>query len=295
MAEIVLNRYDASSGDLLTLPKEKLAAILDQLGPTSMDRLRLHCDWANPPEYIDWLFKELKRLGSVPTLVAKSLHELGAVKKYLNNTTVVEIFLLKGQEIEEIKEEDITFHLSYFIAIDAISQDGSLYHGLLSQIEDRPFSKTTLGVNWTSPVSGPLPMDEEDHGVWADTVISVIESLSKKKITSEFACGLKLCIFSREQLGHLPTRKVNWPIAVCSRNYFYDVDGTLSPCMLLQHSVEKKYTPSDNIMDVTEDFLEWLSPYLGHCLEAETLDCLCLKARSCQTGCLAHTIDEFKS
>jgi hypothetical protein len=292
MAEIVINKRAKSTLDIVSMDREIVGAILSRIALVKLKKISLHADWSMPPEYCQWLFAELKDKGVQTTVCTDSITSLDTIKDLIDSGTFVELNICdKNNTLEEKTSYINKFY--YFLCIDKISRDGSLYKKVIDNIP--PHSRITLGINWQSRLSGPSPIAEEDYSAWSSTVIALLEQLSAKKITSELGCGIKLCMFSHEQLGYLPTRLLQWPIAYCSRSLFYDVDGSLRPCMRLNLPNHLSFNHQTDIPDVSRTLASWLEPYTGHCLDSEALNCRSLKTSACGSGCIEHSFAEWHS
>ena len=292
MAEIVINKRDESTLDIVSMDREIVVAIVSRIALMKLKKVCVHADWSTPPDYCKWLFAELKNKGIQTIVCTNSITSLDTINNLIDSGTSVELSLCNKNNTR-VEKTSNTRKLYYFLCVDKISRDGTLYTEVVDRIP--PESKITLGINWQSRLSGPSAIAEEDYPAWSDTVIALLEQLSAKKITSEFACGLKLCMFSHEQLGYLPTRLLQWPIAYCFRSFFYNVDGSLRPCMRLNLPNNLSYNHETDIADVSKTLAHWWKPYIGHCMDSEDLNCRSLKTCACGTGCLEHTLAEWHS
>ncbi len=293
MAEIILSTRDESDQALRYMPREVVDSILEKIVPLKPQQILLHADWTEPPEYSDWLFSRLREHHIQATICIDSIESIPSIKKFNDESNFVELCLNRTNNGEPSENLNGVSGLKFFLPVNAISQDASLYDTALDRITSP--CKMTLGINWQSRLSGPGPIPEDDYSAWADTIIALVDKLNAKKVQVEIACGLKLCMFTREQLGYLPTRLVNWPLAYCAHSFFFKVDGTLQPCMRLHSTEAHRFSHKSDINSAAEDFENWLTPYTGHCMDSEDLDCRSLKTRGCGTGCPEHTISEWLS
>jgi hypothetical protein len=292
MAEIVINTRAEATLDIVSMDREIIVAILSRIALMKLRKISLHADWSVPPDYCRWLFEELKDKGIQTIVCTDSISSLDSIKDFLDSGTSVELSLCHGYQALTEKTS-YSRKLYYFLCVDKISRDGALYKEVIDLIPRE--SKITLGINWQSRLSGPSAIAEEDYRAWSDTTMALLEQLSAKKITSELGCGIKLCMFSHEQLGYLPTRLLQWPIAYCSRSLFYDVDGSLRPCMRLKLPSHLTFNHQTDIPDVSRALANWLEPYVGHCLDSEDLNCRSLKTCACGAGCVEHSFAEWHS
>lgn len=294
MAEIVLNRKDNSGQNPIWMTKETLESILKNLLDEKYLSLTLHGDWSNPPEYSERLFRTLIDR-KVPTkLSTESFEGLKPIEHLINDNFHIELCLHRETSVPEKTTLAERKNISFFLPIDQPSPDGSLYEHIITKL---PAGRKVIpGINWKNRLSGPEPIHEDDYNVWADTAIAILDQLTSQKIPADFACGLKLCMFSRKQLGHLPTKLVNWPIASCQRSrLFYTLEGNLQPCPRLTPPENMTLDSSTNLLRAGEIFDKWLMPYSSSCYESDTFDCRSLKVGSCQVGCVQHTIEEWQS
>jgi hypothetical protein len=292
MAEIVLNKKDASTPKIVSMDKDIIIAIISQIALMKLQNLSLHADWSKAPDYCPWLFAELKNKGIQTTVCTNSMPDLSSINSFLDGGTFIELNL-STHHISPVERNSKIRNLRFFLCVDSISQDASLYSEVVDNIP--PSAKITLGINWQSRLSGPSAIAEKDYPAWSKTIIAIVEKLSAKKITTQFACGLKLCMFTNQQLGYLPTRLIEWPLSYCSRSLFFDVDGSLRPCMRLTPPDNLSFNHETTLTDASVAFVNWLAPYSGHCLDAEDLNCRSLKTGGCGTGCIEHTFSEWHS
>lgn len=293
MAEIVLSIKNDSGNDPVCMAKETVESIFTNIFENKRLLLTLHGDWAHPPVYSEWLFNTIKDRRIQTKLCTDSIESLDSIKHLLSDQIHIELSLLKDDPIPPQTGWSEISNISFFLPIDTPSPDGSLYDHILDQIPEK--RKVILGINWKDRLSGPAPTPADDYSIWSDTVIALVDKLSQKKIKAEFACGLKLCMFSRDQLGHLPKKLLVWPIAYCARSFFYTLEGNLQPCMRLTLPEGMSLSSDSNLQKAAEVLEKWLLPYGGSCYETDDFDCLCLKAGSCETGCLQHSIGEWQS
>jgi hypothetical protein len=293
MAEIILNKREESTQVLQTLPQNMVESIISKIASLKIQQVFLHADWSQPPQYCQWLFNELRDKKIQTTVCTGSMTALASITAFIDTGMFIELGLERTGKTGSADNLSKTHGLKFFLAVDTISEDGSLYRDAVAQIP--PSSKITLGINWRNRMSGPLPINEEDYSAWAATTVAVVGLLTAKKVMSEIGCGLKLCMFSRPQLGLLPTKLIEWPIAHCARSYFYDVDGSLRPCMRLTLPETMSFNYESAIAEVSSAFVKWLAPFSGHCMEADDLNCRSLKIGCCNTGCIEHAAKEWQS
>lgn len=293
MADIVLNKRDASTGKLQCIEQGVIESVLRRLVEMKVKRINLHADWSEPPVFIGWLLEQLHVNNVHVTVCSNSLQEAANVDQFFRPEMIKELCLFRDDSAAVDEDFTRVDGLRFFLPVDTMSPDCSDYLKVIERIP--PLTNITLGINWKTRISGPLPMPEADYGAWADTVFTLFDLLSKKKITATIDCGLKLCIFTRKQLGQLPNKLVKWPIARCTHSYFYDVDGSLRPCMRLNLPKHLNFNHETNLREATIAFVEWLSPFTGHCMEADDLNCRCLKTNACSIGCLEHSASEWHS
>lgn len=293
MAELVLSKRDTSTGTLQYMSRETVETIIEKLSHTVDKKMFLHADWTAPPEYSEWLFSHLAEKGFETTACTHTIDALPFIKHMQGKVDIIELCLERKGKIEKKKGSAAIRTPKFFLIVDTISKDGSLYEDILETIP--PSSLVTLGINWQSRLSGPSIFKEEDSSSWAATVMAIVEKLSAQKSSTELACGIKLCMFNRQQLGILPTKLIKWPLARCQTSFFFDINGNLQPCMRLSLPKNLSFNHLSDLQEVSKSFLEWLEPYSGHCLDAEDLNCRSHKVGCCSTGCIEHTVNEWQS
>ena len=293
MAELVLSKRDASTAMLQYMPKKTVETIIERLSHTGDRLLSFHADWANPPEYVEWLFSLLKEKGFQTIACVQATDDVEIVKRLQEKVDTVEVCL---ERTNKFIDKEYLSQLQFprlFLVVDTISEDALLYSDIIDAMPQS--SRVTLGINWKNRLSGPSVFQEEDWSSWAATIVAIIEKLSAKRIGAELACGIKLCMFNRQQLGILPTKLIKWPLAACHTSFFFDADGNLQPCMRLSLPASLNFNYESDLREVSKSFLEWLEPYNGRCLDAEDLNCRSHKVGCCGTGCIEHTINEWQA
>lgn len=293
MAEIVLSVKGDSEREPACMAQETLESILANLAEEKHSALSLHCDWSNPPHYYGWLIDLIKKRQFPTRLFLDSFESFDLVKDLVSDRVHVEIALSVDDTIPEEIDWSNYQNISFFLPLTSPSPGGLHYKQIIDQLPAE--RKVNLGVNWKNRLSGPSALSEKDYPAWSETIISLIDMLSKKKVMTDFACGLKLCMLNRQQLGQLPKKLVILPISICPKSFFYTVDGTLQPCMRLELPKEIALPKAAKISQASALFDAWLMPYGGSCYETDNFDCRSLKVGSCQTGCIQHSIEEWQS
>lgn len=190
-------------------------------------------------------------------------------------------------------------NVGFFVPLKSPGEGKEIIQDALS-VYSNP-NRIRLGVGWQNRLSGPSQITEEDYEKWATSIVDLVELITHhseeigEHIKIEFGCGLKLCMFEKEQLGEMAQRSLKWPIATCPRPFLVREDGELKPCVRLGMPDSVRLDDETNLNNEFERLGKWLSPYTGHCSDAETLYCRCLKVHSCVTGCLEHRLNEWDS
>ncbi len=293
MADIVLNRKDASGGKLQCMERAVLESVLQRLIEMKVQKVNLHAEWSEPPAFLGWLLEELHANNIFVTVCSNSLQDTSRIDQYIRPDMLKEFCLFRGEAAASDEDFTKVDGVKFFLPVDIISQDCSEYLKVIDRIP--PYTEIMLGINWKTRLSGPLAMEETDHSAWADTIFALLDILSKKNIQSTIGCGVMSCIFTRQQLGQLPNRLLKWPIANCSQSYFYDFDGSLTPCMRLDLPEHLTFNQDTSLKDATIAFVEWLAPFTGHCMESDDFNCRSLKTKACNTGCIEHARSEWHS
>ncbi|MFB0564752.1 MAG: hypothetical protein ACETWK_03650 [Candidatus Aminicenantaceae bacterium] len=150
-----------------------------------------------------------------------------------------------------------------------------------------------IGVGWETWHKGPQSILEKDFPEWSKTLQRIIKDLTAEGIEANFACGLPLCLFTRRQLGFLVTLKIKWPIAYCLPKYYVDPLGNVSYCQCIGSPKPINLLEEQSFERVMTKFNQWMR-LRWFCSLAEEDICRSLRAGACGSGCLAHSLENWR-
>jgi hypothetical protein len=205
----------------------------------------------------------------------------------------IEISLLPGSTPHSLSELVNFKKISFFMPLER--PDAYPVHlKAAMKLYPRP-QKIRIGVGWAHRLSGPAPIPKDHHPLWAESLLSLINEISAKPMKIEFACGLKLCLFSRLQLGDLASKSITWPIATCPKRFLFTPDGNMALCFRLRIPQTLHISNDSELAVVAKEIDKWSAPYSGLCSLSETLNCRSLRVKSCSSGCLEQSLSEWSS
>jgi len=150
----------------------------------------------------------------------------------------------------------------------------------------------TVGSGWESRNSGPVKDLTAHDPEWGSSLVIFASELTQRRIKMHFACGLPLCLFTREQMGNLAAMNIRWPIAMCSPEVRIDLAGDVRHCLRLGSPEPLNVFKRGSLKGIRETFDKW-TKMRGICLRAPRVSCRSLKTAACGGGCLADSLDRW--
>jgi len=294
MSDLLLSnpRYLAVEENITTL--QTLQRNLEIISSVKKNRISVHAEWSVAEKKLQPLLAAIADVKLSKIYCVDSEDLLDSLLQVVPEESFFEVSLRAGSSLTALQQLKKRKNVSFFLPLEAYTDAAA---GTISQaleIYPEPL-KIEIGVGWRHRLSGPLPIPQEEHEAWAEHVLSLVQSLAQKSRKLSFACGLKLCMFSRLQLGELAVKNVTWPIAFCPRPFLFKENGDIRPCVRLPLPDGLAEEDIRNLDKTADSVSQWLSPYLGFCYDAETLHCRSLNVKSCSTGCLEHSLEGWQS
>lgn len=293
MAEIILSTPEYLDVPFVSMEHATVQNIFQKITVRKHARIYCHARWSQPVASLPWLLEESKKVGVAFTLCLHCSDSLKNIQEVVTKDTPLEVSLQPGADLKCLRELDGFDKVIFFLPLAQPESHAKLLADALA-IYPNPL-KIQLAVGWKHRLSGPAPIAEEDHQRWADSLLSLIEGINLRSTKIEFACGLKLCLFNRMQLGALVTKSLTWPIATCPIPLYFSTEGTVEPCYRLRFPKKYNILEMENLAAMADEIARWTTPYSGLCYQSDTLDCRSLRAKSCCTGCLEHSLGEWSS
>lgn len=296
MTDIVLSRPAYSGGSTARMEKADLGKWLELFGVKKRIQLYCHGDWDVSIDDLIWLLAE-GRKKALDVSVCLFPDEIKKLRSILDSQQKVELVLRHGEEPVGLGGLPAETKAAVFLPLPEPSGIPSCLEQALKHFPEP--EQVTLGVGWADRLSGPAPVEEGEEAAWARSILEIAEFLAlhnervEKKVRLEFACGLKLCLLEQEQLGELVNAYVRWPIATCPRPLVVWPDGEVQPCVRLrlpEAMYPQAMADPDEVAVAAE---QWLAPYAGLCYDSPGLNCRSLKVKSCATGCLQHSVEQW--
>jgi hypothetical protein len=150
----------------------------------------------------------------------------------------------------------------------------------------KPLAGVELGIGWESLGSGPRPRSTQNYREFVPLILDWIDDATTLSIRTYFSCGLPLSMFGLEQLGHLASRLVNWPIARCGEDPVMDENGGLHYCLLIGYQ-EPVMIDDETALDGLNRLTEKRLGAIRSLALADCRECRSLKTGACGGGCLA--------
>jgi len=293
MTEIIL-----STPEYLNTPYEKmgfdtLQNIIKKAITRKHAHVYCHARLAHLDNSFEWLVKESKGRGFSLTLCLNTTEPMEQLSPIFSEDFSIEISLIPGSNLQSFSRLAEFEKVSFFLPLEKPTPYSEILHSAL-QIFPHPM-KIRLGVGWAHRLSGPTRIFKDHHQLWAESLISLVGQISSQQVKIEIACGLKLCLFNRLQLGDLASKSIIWPIATCPKTFIFHPDGKMAICFRLDipHAITRSH--DKEFSQVGEEISRWSAPYSGLCDLSETLDCRSLRVKSCTAGCLEHILSEWSS
>jgi hypothetical protein len=293
MTEIILSTPEYLNAPFARMEHDTLQSIFNKITTRKHVQVYCHALWSQPVDSLGWLVAESKKMGVSLTLCLNSSDTLENIHALVTQDVAVEVSLQPDSSLSCLSELADFKKVSFFLPLSGPDPNPAILSAAL-QLYPNPV-KIRLGVGWSHRLSGPAPITEQHHQLWAASLIPLIDEIAARSLKIEFACGLKLCLFNRLQLGDLVTKNITWPISTCPKPFLFYPDGKLEPCFRLHLPQAVNISDIAKLSEVVEEMDKWLSPYSGLCYHSETFDCRSLRVKSCSTGCLEHSLGEWSS
>jgi len=297
MTDILFSTPSYFEGPFSVLEQGDLRSWLAKNQKTKRILAHCHGDWTRTLELFKWFAIEAKERGIQLVASVDSEEGLKCLLPLLSSDVRVEVLLQETEILlDSITLQDVS-QLSLFLPLARPEAHPQLLNHALEKLST--VENVRIGVGWKNRMSGPLPIDSEEHEAWADAVLQIVASITKYSLRTgnvvriEFSCGLKQCLFSTRQLGMLVEQNIVWPIATCPRKFVLFPGGNIQPCMRLEMDEQENVSSLAGFSDLTEKVDAWVAPYLGFCYQSEELNCRSLGVRSCSTGCVQHSMEEW--
>lgn len=294
MTDLILSvpRYVSDAGKMMDL--ELFKRNLKVIDSVKRNTLYLHGDWSVGADILKPYLDAVERTNLNVTYCVEASEPFEGLAALLSPKAKIEISIGEtalGNSFESLsKYENVSFFLPLKNPDTAVEK--SLEQVL--ELYAKP-GRIGLGVGWSDRLSGPEPIADEKQDGFAEYLVSLVRSISKKSIKMTFYCGLKLCMFNKLQLGDLAARNITWPIATCPRPFLFTTNGDIRPCVRLPLPDSIDMTGITDLDETADAVNQWLTPFLGLCYDSETFNCRSLKVNSCSTGCLEHSLAGWQS
>ena len=293
MTEIILSTPGYLNAPFEKMELDTLRNILKKIITRKNAHLYCHARWSQSVDSLEWLVAESKKSGFSLTLCLTASDTLEHLRTLLSEDFAIEVSLLPGSNLHCLSDLADFQKISFFVPLERPDAFPAILKAAL-KIYPNP-KKIRLGVGWTHRLSGPTQITKDHHQVWAESLISLIDEISFQPMKIEFACGLKLCLFNRLQLGDLASKSMTWPIATCPKSFIFNPDGNMALCFRLRIPQSINISHESEFSEIMKEIDKWSSPYSGLCYLSETFDCRSLRVKSCSTGCLEHNLSEWSS
>ncbi len=291
--ELILNTPDYMDAPFEVMSLDSLQRIVEKLPADQKIPIYCHASSQQSVDSFKWLVSESKKRGLPLTLCLSSSDTDLPIWDFLPKDFPIEVSLAQGKNhplLHELADFETVF---FFLPLE--NQDASCENlNKALEVYQKPL-KIRFGIGWKHRLSGPAYIPTEQYQVWADEIVKLIKRISPTAIKMEFACGLKLCLFNRLQLGDLAAQPLIWPIATCQKPMVFFPDGSLRPCFRLNLPALPTITEKSNFIDIVKEFDKWSTPFSGMCYQSETFSCRSLLVSCCSTGCLEHNLSEWFS
>ncbi len=302
MIDVMLSHPDPINGeqDDHQMTEEMFHTLLDCAAREIQGRLALHADWRNPPGYLERGLKRIAQMNVHTTCCFHTCLSTDWLQRVLVAGASVE-FGLQGlaqypvQEIAALfKRHPITPPMSVGIFIPLPDPEFEPFQFKPLLDAGLPVQKVILAVGWQDYFSGPLPLDKKDHGLWARSLERAIGRFTQDGITTHMACGLPLCLFTREQLGRLIVRKIRLPLAHCAPDGMILPDGTMRACRRMDLPVRQALCAMTDFDKTANGIERWTKPFHSLCPHSEQLICRSAVCGACGCGCLTATMASWQ-
>lgn len=293
MTEIILSTPGYLNAPFEKMGLDALRNILKKISIRKHTHVYCHAHWSQPVDTLEWLVSESKKMGLSLTLCLSSSDTIEHLQALLSEDFAIEVSLLPGSNPHCLSELVNFQKISFFLPLERPDAYPARLRTAM-KIYPNP-KKIRLGIGWKHRLSGPAQITKDHHPLWAESLISLIDEISLQPMKIEFACGLKLCLFNRLQLGDLASKSITWPIATCPKRFIFTPDGKMALCFRLRIPLPVHTSSESELAVIAKEIDKWSAPYSGLCYHSETLDCRSLRVKSCSTGCLEHSLSEWSS
>lgn len=293
MPEIHLSRPLTPGGPIETMGRETFDRAVALIRAAADSNLTVKARWTHIPDYLEQAVDRLhaQRVRVAFVIDRETPPELVAAFQQAGFRLVVRFD-------PEVPEFDPSVFgplkkLEMLLPLPTTETDLS---GLDAAVGSLPGLKIVrLAVGWTDPFSGPEPLDPKQWAGWADFIEQVATTLSERRLDLIAACGLPLCLFSRQALGRLARLRFQWPIATCRPPLAVLPNGDVLGCPRLRPPAVRNVMDIDALGPVTKALDQWLRGFRGLCEFNGFQPCRSLAVRACGGSCLAHFLAGWQS
>ncbi len=184
--------------------------------------------------------------------------------------------------------------LGLFLPIPSADSDTHSLEECLDKLTGIGIKHACLGVGWSNHYDGPVIIDKSEYNIWAHKLLSISAMLTSRRILFSMACGLPLCLLSKDQLSLMTTMRVRWPIAIC-----YNQELTVGPkgetflCPKTRHRFMMNLFEGGSLIGIRNTFNQIIMPFSGLCLKSAN-PCRSLLTRACPGECLAYSLSQWQ-
>jgi hypothetical protein len=271
---------------------EVFTTLLDVAEREIQGRLALHVDWRKPPYYLETAIQHIAQKNVHFTACFYTSLSKDWLQKMLHAGASIALSIqsLAQHPLQEIgaifKQQTIEPPMSVGIFIPLPQPDFEPFQFQPLLDAGLPIQSVVLAVGWKDCYSGPLPLDKKDHGMWARSLERSITRFTQGGLTTRIGCGLPLCLFTREQLGHLARQKIRLPLAHCDPNGMVLPDGALRACHRLDLPRPQTLCATTDLSRTVDEIEQRLKPFHSLCPHSEQLVCRSAVCGACGCGCL---------
>lgn len=294
MIDVLLNypralTLDSNDGEM---SEEVFTSLLDAAESQMHGRLALHADWQKPPAYLQAAMQRIARKNvHVTACFLNSLSEDWLLKMLQSGASVMlSMQSLAGHSLAEIaaifQRQPIEPPMSVGIFIPLAKPDFDPFDLQPLLEAGLPVNSVFLAVGWKDFYSGPLPLEKKDHSLWAANLERTIVRFTRDDLTTHMACGLPLCLFTKEQLGSLAKRKIRLPLAHCAPNIMILPDGVLRACHRMALPGTQTLSRTTDLSETADSLKQRLKPFHSLCPYSEQMVCRSAVCGACGCGCL---------
>ena len=282
------------------MSQEVFTTLLDVAEREIQGRLALHADWRKPPDYLEAALQRIAQKNLHVTACFYTYLSRAWLQKMLNTGASIALSIqsLVQYPLQEIvalfNQHPIEPPMSIGIFIPLPHPDFEPFFFQPFLDAGLPLQSVVLAVGWKNFYSGPLPLDKKDYSLWARSLERTIARFTQDGLTSSIACGLPLCLFTREQLGRLARQKIRLPLAHCDPNEMVMPDGTLRACHRMDLPVPQTLCDTTDFSRMTDAIQKRLKPFHSLCPHSEQLICRSAVCGACGCGCLTTIMESWQ-